>query len=985
MWRTSSTLPLSLLLQCLFFSLGLSLILKPIPPIDSPGLRKRQDTSNLDPQSYEVFLWGAEESSEVVIANFTMHTPGDDENILSIEKFEGMLNSINCTNSSLVLAFKDDHAFAYAQRVWDWVNGADNHSFVMVAGPQDCGTGNREPYLISTMTYDEAENTATLHGVSSDWTGVAHSYDLHVGSIPTNVTELEKRDYNKDISADLSTTFPWSIKQKIDRLSIGLECVDCGTTGLLNMEFKISTKLKIPTGASIRLAPSGLGAHAKIKFTESGELLKAKTFLTPKPVISIPLQSITIPGGILNVGPNLDIDFGFEIGPLSGSAVVTTGASVTISDSAIFQLDLLHPSNNQFSGWTPHLETLPFDVDAKISGAMKLFAQPSVNLKAEAIGHGYEIGLKMQMPFVEAKFDAIFSSEGACDGHQIGVNAAVNLGAQLAIKASAVNNRDEPFLDVTIATASIPFAQDCWGFGPLAVESGGGETGGTSDPPPAPSSGADNSSPNTCAVGGVSGTCISTSACTGTSTAGHCPNDGPNILCCTATPSGDGEDAEANTCKVAGVSGTCIPKSSCTGTSTAGYCLDDPDGIQCCTEAPAEEEDEPNTCKVDGVAGTCISTSSCTGTSTAGFCLNDPDGIQCCTGTPAEEEEEPNNTCKVDGVAGTCISKSSCTGTSTAGYCLNDPDGIQCCTKTPAEEEEEPNTCKVDGVAGTCISKSSCTGTSTAGYCLNDPDGIQCCTKVPAEDEANTCEVGGVSGSCISTGSCTGTSTPGHCLNDPDGIQCCTPSAPSPSPSPSAPNTCKVNGVSGTCINTNLCTGTSTPNHCPNDGPDIQCCTATPCIAGGIPGTCLPTSSCTSPKISTPGFCPGATDVQCCAELPPPTTCGPRSYSARQVADAMSAGCRLHKKGQTVGNRNYPHRFNNTDTPKMVFLTAAPWFEFPLGTFSGPGGVYYDSSVGPGADRVVFADDCERAGEMTHTGAAAPGKFVGCAGTNMTT
>ena len=61
--------------------------------------------------------------------------PGDGENIVSMEKFDGMLTSIECANDQLTLAFEDDATFAYAQNVWDWVNGADNHSFIMVCKP----------------------------------------------------------------------------------------------------------------------------------------------------------------------------------------------------------------------------------------------------------------------------------------------------------------------------------------------------------------------------------------------------------------------------------------------------------------------------------------------------------------------------------------------------------------------------------------------------------------------------------------------------------------------------------------------------------------------------------------------------------------------------------------------------------------------------------------------------------------------------------
>ncbi|KAF9158273.1 hypothetical protein BGX21_011569 [Mortierella sp. AD011] len=121
----------------------------------------------------------------------------------------------------------------------------------------------------------------------------------------------------------------------------------------------------------------------------------------------------------------------------------------------------------------------------------------------------------------------------------------------------------------------------------------------------------------------------------------------------------------ANTCKVGGIAGTCISTTSCAssgGTSTAGYCPKDPNNVRCCTYG---------TCKAkDGRSGKCVSTSACSGTSIAGLCPG-PSGIQCCV--------PKGTSCKVsDGRTGTCVSTSSCSGTSVPGYCPG-ASNIQCC------------------------------------------------------------------------------------------------------------------------------------------------------------------------------------------------------------------------------------------------------------------------------------------------------------------
>ncbi|MCJ1424039.1 hypothetical protein MMC29_001926 [Sticta canariensis] len=238
--------------------------------------------------------------------------PGEAENILSMEKFYPLLKSVNCTQDRITLAFKDDKAFAYAQKVWDWVNGADDHAFVMVAGLGDCGwNSHRQPFTVTSIAYDEGLNTARLTAKLTDWRTIAHTYDLTVGHVPPTDSRLPARDLSKNLALDISTSFPFTVKIEENGLTSELECSECGTTGKINFELKISTKLAVPTGASIIISPNSVSAKAELKLTESGEL--SKEFSKEKNILTLPLDSITIPGGIVNIGPNLDIAVGFEI------------------------------------------------------------------------------------------------------------------------------------------------------------------------------------------------------------------------------------------------------------------------------------------------------------------------------------------------------------------------------------------------------------------------------------------------------------------------------------------------------------------------------------------------------------------------------------------------------------------------------------------------------------------------------------------------
>lgn len=80
---------------------------------------------------------------------------GEAENILNIERFNGMITNLECSDTQIKITFDDEDSYRYAQNAWDWVNGAENYSFVMVAGKGYCGNEHRRPYAIGHIEYDE--------------------------------------------------------------------------------------------------------------------------------------------------------------------------------------------------------------------------------------------------------------------------------------------------------------------------------------------------------------------------------------------------------------------------------------------------------------------------------------------------------------------------------------------------------------------------------------------------------------------------------------------------------------------------------------------------------------------------------------------------------------------------------------------------------------------------------------------------------------
>ncbi|KAI0018538.1 ribonuclease-domain-containing protein [Xylariomycetidae sp. FL0641] len=98
--------------------------------------------------------------------------------------------------------------------------------------------------------------------------------------------------------------------------------------------------------------------------------------------------------------------------------------------------------------------------------------------------------------------------------------------------------------------------------------------------------------------------------------------------------------------------------------------------------------------------------------------------------------------------------------------------------------------------------------------------------------------------------------------------------------------------------------------------------------------------------------------------------CGSVCYWQEDIDEAVAQGYSLQQAGDTVGDNDYPHEFNNYEGFDMQ--TSAPWYEFPILSS-------YDVYTGgdPNTDRVIFNADGQEDILVTHTGASG-NDFVAC-------
>lgn len=307
--------------------------------------------------------------------------PGKHENIIAMEKFYPWLKSTECTKDSLTMYFEDEEAYRYGAKTWKWVNDAKDHTFVLVAGRGHCQWNeDRLPFTITDVEFDDCANTIKAIGKATDWPSAAHSYELFVGGRPAS----KKRDYEDSYAFDISQDLPLNKAAfTFDGVQLEYTCDGCGTRGEFEFAFYIKTEFKIPVDVELTVSPNGVEAifepQLKLSLDIGGSIERAF------PIGTIPIAGVSIAGGILDLGPQIEFELASELGPLKGSASVSGGGTASLEDSAQLTLDLLDP-NIAASGWSPQFTPKPLTMDAALGGSLKIGLKASVALTLSALG-----------------------------------------------------------------------------------------------------------------------------------------------------------------------------------------------------------------------------------------------------------------------------------------------------------------------------------------------------------------------------------------------------------------------------------------------------------------------------------------------------------------------------------------------------------------------------------------------------------------------
>ena len=319
------------------------------------------------------------------LANLTVDVGDDEANIVSMERFRHLLKSIDCTSHGMTVEFENSRAFDYTQRGWQWVNDDDDRKLILVAGSKGCGwNAHRTPFIISSIAFEKSSLKAKMTGTKSTWKKLFRNYELNLGNVPESLSP-ERRDWDPSTSLSFNHPIPLNTAINIPRtnVSVDVTCDECKTTGSFDLGVHIKTEFGIPNAASFTLSPNDVSASFIPKLEMSGNF--TQDFSNEHEIIKFPVEGISIPGGVFDLGPQIVLSYGYALGPVQGSAEVSAGVSLSLADSAGLEINLLSPDVSA-GGWTPRVKTIPMTVNAQIEASVEVYAKAEVQLEASVLG-----------------------------------------------------------------------------------------------------------------------------------------------------------------------------------------------------------------------------------------------------------------------------------------------------------------------------------------------------------------------------------------------------------------------------------------------------------------------------------------------------------------------------------------------------------------------------------------------------------------------
>ncbi|KAL2858471.1 hypothetical protein BJY01DRAFT_230672 [Aspergillus pseudoustus] len=465
------------------------LVLVPRHVWDESLTKRADDATDIGLADHETFVWasGDKPGEKAVVVSMVAYSK-QNEKILDMDKFSFALETASCNADEFSLRFKHPLIYQAAKLAWNWVNYNELRSFVIVPSWKGCGDDrSHDPWVVRKVTFDDKSHKVVLDATSSTWKKVMNTFVLDFGEVVLgNNNNNHKRDLipdlDKKFTLDVSSSFPeeifsWEIETGVLNATLQANCNDCGTEGALVFAGHVEASLGW-TGIDIdrfeiSVKPQGVKAHVGVSLEFQGEV-DFREFIQPSEeftLLDIPISGWRIPK-VFEFGPHIEINAGYVIDYIGGSAVFSTGITATIPDTAIAKLDLKAEDSVQVSGWTPEIETDPLVLRAQIDAQTRLYTEIALSVSMTILeDNGFGVDLSLKVPQLTVTTSGGVDGSGFCEpgGEVFGVKIDSTVGVNLALEGWGEVDGDR----VTLADVTLVDAPDLFTFPQVCVAWGG--------------------------------------------------------------------------------------------------------------------------------------------------------------------------------------------------------------------------------------------------------------------------------------------------------------------------------------------------------------------------------------------------------------------------------------------------------------------------------------------------------------------------------
>ena len=451
--------------QSMFYALSALAVALPISALKPIALRdfdsfrgierRDADFSSLDAQTQQELIYGGPNDDNLVLANMTLYADNGLEIVL-MERFDDLTSAVDCKgdDGEMSLTFSSQSAYDYAKQQWGNILGAThgNGSFLLIANNKGCGPDDeRQPYIISQLTEDDATHTTHLKSAISKWEDIAGTYDLDFGQY-TGFQQHSKRSIVDSAKGNTDWSKPFSIdvnagtKDKKSNIftsdTFTLDCIECYTTGKFQFTGHISTKNFKPSAVSLSASPqdftSVMELEATIKASKDPVKLQKNWQLisTPVPDLGLSVNGIFDLGAVMSYSVGLTSSF-------AGQAVVDFGLSASIPDAATMNADIMAKDKSSAKGWDGGKLDPLFDVKSlEASVSLGAYSTPMLSLEVDLKSVGkIGVDISVKLPEVTSTLTAAYNKDGVCDGNKevtgVKLDNQVDISVDLGVTAKA--------------------------------------------------------------------------------------------------------------------------------------------------------------------------------------------------------------------------------------------------------------------------------------------------------------------------------------------------------------------------------------------------------------------------------------------------------------------------------------------------------------------------------------------------------------------